>query len=379
MIYFDNASTSFPKVPDIGKVLEEFVKQSAFNINRGNYSSSYKLEERVFEIREDVKTFFKADDDYEVVFTSGITEAINIFISGYHKDGSHILVSPMEHNAVMRTLEFYNKEGRLSYSIVDKEDMFSGNLKKYLKNNTTSIIVNHSSNVTGDVFDLSIIGRFAKENNLALMVDTAQSAGEIDIDIRENSIDYLAFTAHKGLLGLEGIGGAVISPKVKTGIKPLIYGGTGSLSDSFAMPDFYPDKLEAGTRNILGIIALGESLKYIKHIGLNKIRETKQNLRSQFLDKISNIHSFKYISLGTKETCSVLSFTNNKMDIASISDRLDSEYGICTRVGLQCSPLAHKTLNTFDNGGTLRFSFSMFNTSEEVDICINALKDILKV
>lgn len=374
MIYFDNSSTSFPKAPGIQKALDEYINNYPFNISRGNYRASYTLEEKVYNVRESIKAFFNASETSNVVFTSGVTASLNTFIRGFHKQGDHVLVSPMEHNAVMRPLEAMRKDGTITYTVIDKDDIFTGNIKKYIKPNTTSLIVNHASNVTGDVIDINALGIEAKRCGLAFAVDSAQSAGEINIDAR--NIDFLAFTAHKGLLSLQGIGGAVISKGVETRIKPLVFGGTGSRSSSFEMPNFLPDKFEAGTGNIPGIIALGEGINYINTVTLDRIHEHKIALRDEFIKGVSEIDNFEVVSLQNNDFVGVVSLIHKNKDLAEISNSLDRNFNICTRVGLHCAPLLHRTLGTFEKGGTLRFSFSYFNTSSEVKECILALKTL---
>lgn len=374
MIYFDNSSTSFPKAPGIQKALDEYINNYPFNISRGNYRASYTLEEKVYNVRESIKAFFNAPETSNVVFTSGVTAALNTFIRGFHKQGDHVLVSPMEHNAVMRPLEAMRKDGTITYTVIDKDDIFTGNIKKYIKPNTTSLIVNHASNVTGDVIDINALGIEAKRYGLAFAVDSAQSAGEINIDAR--NIDFLAFTAHKGLLSLQGVGGAIISKGVETRIKPLVFGGTGSRSSSFEMPDFLPDKFEAGTGNIPGIIALGEGINYINTVTLDRIHAHKIALCDEFIKGVSEIDNFEVVSLQNNDFVGVVSLVHKNKDLAEISNSLDRNFNICTRVGLHCSPLLHMTLGTFEKGGTLRFSFSYFNTSSEVKECILALKTL---
>ena len=382
MIYLDNASSSFPRAPGIASALEDYLKSGIGNIGRGQYRSAYDLEEKVMLAREAVAAFFNAPKSSAVVFSSGGTASLNLFLKGFLKKGDHVIVSPLEHNAVMRPLDELRAKGVVEYSIApvapDKGGVVEANgLEALIRPNTKAVVCNHASNVSGSVQDIEAIGRIAHEHDLAFCVDSCQSAGCIEIDVRKMHIDFLAFTGHKGLLGLPGIGGAVISG---IEVDPLICGGTGSLSDSFVMPGFLPDRFEAGTQNIPGILSLGCGIDHISSVGLDKVRSHKQELRKRFIDLIAKGRLAEFVSVvgnDDVENVGIVSISVKSHDIASIANVLDRKYGICTRVGLQCAPLAHKSLGTFANGGTIRFSFSHFNTVKEVDAVVAALSEVV--
>ncbi len=378
-IYLDNASSSYPRSPLIKAMMDEYLESGVGNIGRGQYASAYSLEEKVFEAREALSSFFNAPDPSSIVFSAGGTASLNLFLKGYLKEGDHVIVSPLEHNAVMRPLEDLRNKGLVEYSAMPcrKGVADPSALEKLIRSNTRAIVCNHASNVSGSVQDIDAIGRVANDCGLVFCVDSCQSAGCIGIDVQRMNINFLAFTGHKGLLGLPGIGGAVISGLE---IEPLICGGTGSVSSSFDMPKFAPDRFEAGTQNIPGILSLKCGVDFINSVGLENIRKHKQELRNHFLNLIANSRISEFVSVAgsdSVENSGIVSISVKSHDAASVADDLDRKFGICTRVGLQCAPLAHKTLGTFDAGGTIRFSFSYFNTIDEVEYAVGALEEII--
>ena len=287
MIYFDNGSTSFPKAPGVAEAVGEFLQNGAFNINRGNYQEAYDLEEKVLETREMLLSLFHAEKHAEVIFTPGITYSLNYFIKGFLKPGSHVLVSGMEHNAVVRPLKQLEEEG-IEWEIVaadGKGKVKAADFAGAIKENTRAVIVNHASNVCGTMAPIREIGKICREKGVVFVVDTAQSAGTLDIDFENDFIDFLAFTGHKGLLGPQGIGGFLIRKELAERITPLIAGGTGSISDQLEMPAFLPDRFESGTMNLPGIIGLHAALKYLQEKGIEKIHEKKMELTAYFLNQ----------------------------------------------------------------------------------------------
>ena len=378
-IYFDNSSISFPKAPNVGRAMGEFIENGAFNINRGSYEGAYEAGSAVLDTREMLKDLFNAPDSKNVVFTPSVTYSLNYFIKGFLKPNDHVLVTSVEHNAVMRPL-VQMKELGLEFDVVpcDEEGSITADdFRKYIKENTKAIITTHASNVCGTIIPIEEIGALCKEKGLVYAVDTAQTAGILNIDMQKANIDFLAFTGHKGLLGPQGIGGFISSDKLEGLIYPIISGGTGSLSDSEEMPDFLPDRFESGTLNLPGIIGLHQALVYLKEAGIDNMRNEKMEITKYFLDKVKEIEGAKVAGKKTVEgRLGVVSIDFEGFDNSIVSFYLSSKYKIMTRVGMHCAPRAHQTLNTFPQG-TVRFSFSHFNTKEEVDICIDAIKTIL--
>lgn len=378
-IYFDNSSTSFPKAPNVGKAMGEFIENGAFNINRGSYEGAYEAGSAVLDTREMLKDLFNAPNSKNVVFTPSVTYSLNFFIKGFLKRGDHVLVTSVEHNAVMRPLVQMEKLG-VEFDVVQCDEegsVTADDFRSYIKENTKAIITTHASNVCGTIIPIEEIGALCKEKGLVYAVDTAQTAGILNIDMQKSNIDFLAFTGHKGLLGPQGIGGFVASDKLEGLIDPVISGGTGSLSDSEEIPTFLPDRFESGTLNLPGIIGLHQALIYLKEAGIDNMRNEKMEITKYFLDQVKEIEGVRIAGKKTVEgRLGVVSIDFEGFDNSIVSFYLSNKYNIMTRVGMHCAPRAHKTLKTFPQG-TVRFSFSHFNTKEEVDICIDAIKTIL--
>ena len=378
-IYLDNASTSFPKPSSVSKMMFDFINQYGTNINRGGYSKAYETADIVFETREQLANMFNFHDCKNVIFTSNVTTSLNILLKGYLKNGDHVLVSDMEHNAVMRPLVQLTSEGVTFDRIPcnNKGELLLNEVSPLIKENTKAIIMTHASNVCGTVLPIKEVGDICKDNNLKFFVDSAQTAGIFPIDMKEMNIDALAFTGHKGLLGPQGIGGFIISDELANEMTPLISGGTGSLSHTEEIPNFLPDKFEAGTLNLPGILGLHGALNYLEKVGIDSIREKELKLTDIFIKGIQEMDKVKLIGkTSTNGRVSVISIQPKEKDPALVSYELDSIYGIMTRVGLHCAPNAHKTLNTYPTG-TIRFSFSHFNTEEEILYALDSLRRII--
>ncbi|RKD21609.1 cysteine desulfurase family protein [Caminicella sporogenes DSM 14501] len=379
-VYLDNGATSFPKAPGVAESMIYYINNVGCNINRGAYDTSYEAENVVFETRELICKLFNFDKPENVIFTKNITESLNILIKGLIKKGDHVIVSSMEHNAVMRPINSLVKKG-VEFSRVMCDEfgrLKSEDIKKYIKENTKAVIMTHSSNVCGTVLDLEEVGKICRERNIKFIIDSAQTAGFLDLDYKKLGADAVAFTGHKGLLGPQGIGGFIINDNLVSEMESLIEGGTGSLSEYELQPDYMPDKFEAGTLNIPGIYGLNAALKYLNKEGLEAIREKELYLVKHFLEKINNIEGIRLVGKNDiKDRTGVVSIDFKNHDNAEISYRLYKEFGIKTRCGLHCAPSAHKTLKTFPNG-TVRFSFSHFNTVGEVNYTVDSIMRCLK-
>lgn len=379
-IYFDNGSTSWPKAPGVAGAMAELLENGAFNINRGTYAGAYEVEGIVLDTREQLARLFGGRDSRYAIFTPGITYSLNYFIKGFLKKGSHVLVSGLEHNAVMRPLEQMKQWG-VSYDIVPVDE--EGNLRVetfegMIRKETEAVIVTHASNVCGTVVPIAEIGKLCRSRELFFAVDTAQSAGMLTIDMEKCGIDFLAFTGHKGLLGPQGIGGFLISERLAGQMDAYIAGGTGSQSNSFLQPESLPDKYESGTMNLPGIIGLHAALEYLEKTGIDAIHEKKMYLTEYFLKKVKEIPGVRIVGRkDTKNRVAVVSLDFQTEDNAVAAFTLEQEYGIMTRVGLHCAPAAHRSLHTFPQG-TVRFAFGMNNTAEEIDCCVEGIERIVK-
>lgn len=379
-VYLDNAATSYPKAPGVGEAVKHFIDDIGCNIKRGVYKSSLSAEEIVFDTREQICRLFNFDKAENVIFTQNITQSLNFLMKGFLKRGDHCIVSSMEHNAVMRPLAQLNAEGvefsRIqcdSFGRLNPED-----ITEQIKSNTKAVIMTHASNVCGTVLPIYDVGKICKEKGIRFIVDSAQSAGTLELDWKRLNADAIAFTGHKGLLGPQGIGGFVVSDEMANEMSPYITGGTGSFSDSEEQPEHLPDKFESGTPNIPGIFGLNMALKYVFSIGTENIRLNEMKLTDAFISEVSDIKGVMLAGLeGTTGRTAVVSLDFKDWDNAEIAYILDKEYGIATRCGLHCAPSAHKTLGTFPQG-TVRFSFSHFNTMEEIRYTVDAINRIIK-
>lgn len=380
-IYLDNASTTFPKPEQVTKSVMEYMMGSGANINRGCYESAYDVEELVFETRELLCELFHGSDCRNVIFTKNVTESLNVILKGFLKEGDHVLVSSMEHNAVMRPLVQLEKNGCSFTRILCEEDgaLQMDDLDAYVRENTRAVVMMHASNVCGTVMPLKDMGEFCQRNNLKFIVDCAQTAGVFDVDMQEMKIDALAFTGHKGLLGPQGIGGFILTDEMVKIIEPLIVGGTGSISHTEEIPEFMPDRFESGTMNLPGIIGLREGLLWLKEQGMDAVRNHELQLTERFLDGLVKLEENGHIRIVGKRDCNnrtgVISIQTLKKELSEVAYELDAKFGIMTRVGLHCAPSAHKTLGTYPTG-TIRFSFGWSNTEEEVDVTLKALEEI---
>ena len=377
-VYLDNGATSFPKAPGVAESMSDYILNIGTNVNRGAYSSSYKAENIVYETRELLCELFKFNKPENVVFTKNITESMNVLIKGLLKDNDHVIVSSMEHNAVMRPLNSLNKVEYTKVICDETGELNIEDVEKAIKTNTKAIIMTHASNVCGTILDLEKVGQVCKKHNLFFIIDSAQTAGFLNLDFQKLNADAIGFTGHKSLLGPQGIGGFIVNDRMNKEMFSFIQGGTGSLSDTEIQPDYMPDKFEAGTLNIPGIYGLNASLKYLLELGIDKIREKEIKLLDRFLDGVLNIENIKVIGKTTSNNrTGILSIDFIKDDNGMISHELSKEYGIMTRSGMHCAPSAHKTLGTFPQG-TVRFSVSHFTTMVEIDYTIDCINKIVK-
>lgn len=381
-IYFDHAATTFPKPDTVSENIYHYIKEQGCNINRGCYNQAYQIEEQVYETRKMVCELFHGEDYKNVIFTRNVTESLNVILKGFLKSGDHVIVSSMEHNAVMRPLVQLEKKGiSFSRAICEPDGSLKiERLEECLRNNTKAVIMTHASNVCGTILPIEEVGKFCQKNHLKFVVDSAQTAGILEIDMEKMNIDALAFTGHKGLMGPQGIGGFLITKEMAQQIEPLITGGTGSISDQEETPIFLPDRFEAGTLNIPGILGLSAGLEWLKKTGMDKIRQKEQMLTKQFLTGLKEIDDDRTkIRIVGKEgiegRTGVVSIQTKTKEIAQAAYELDERYGIMTRVGLHCAPSAHKTLGTYPIG-TIRFSFGFWNTLEEVEFAVHALQEM---
>lgn len=377
MIYFDNAATTLHKPHEVIEAVVHAMT-TAGNASRGTHTGSLAASRTVYETRKKIADFFHCSRADHVIFTSNSTEALNIAICGTLGKGDHIISTDLEHNSVLRPLYHLEEQGAsLTFLSANKKGCIDyDDFKRSIKPNTKAIVCTHASNLTGNVLDIERIGRIAKAHNLLFIVDASQSAGCIEINMETMNIDILCFTGHKGLLGPQGTGGLCIHESVE--IRPFKHGGSGIHSYEKGQPQAYPARLEAGTLNSHGIAGLCAAINYINTITIPVIAKKEQELLWHFYKGICNIPEIHiYGDFDTKERAAILSLNIEGYDSGTVSDLLSQEYDIATRPGAHCAPRMHQALGTTETGA-VRFSFSSFNTMEEVETAIQALKELVK-
>ncbi len=376
MVYLDNAATSWPKPEGVLKAMERAIIEFGSNPGRGNHQGVLGASRVVFRTRELLAELFKVTDPNRIIFTANATYAINIGIKGILKPGDHVITSAMEHNSVWRPLKYLERSGIiLEVMPCDNQGLLDpASIKKAIKRNTKLIVTTHASNVTGGIFPVSEIGKIAREHGIIYMVDAAQTAGVVPIDVEKMSIDLLAFPGHKGLLGPQGTGGLYVGPGVE--MEPLIQGGTGSSSELEVQPDVLPDKFESGTLNTVGIAGLGAGVEYIISQGIDKIRSREAELCAKLVEGIQDIPKIKiYGPQNQFEKAPVVSINFGQVDANEVGFILDRAFKIAVRTGLHCAPQAHHTIGTIKQG-TVRFSPSSFNLDKDITSAVQALKEI---
>ena len=379
MIYFDNAATSWPKPPGVAEAMTHYLNEIGANPGRAGHRLAVEAARVVYGAREEIATLFNAPDSLRVVFGANVTEAINLALRGLLRPGDHIITSSMEHNSVMRPLRALEREGVQVTVVPCSPDgrLDPADVEQALRPNTVMIALNHASNVVGTLLPVAEVGRIARRRNVLLLVDAAQTGGAYPIDVRADTIDLLAFTGHKSLYGPMGTGGLVIGERVDVQrIEPLRRGGTGSRSEREEQPEFLPDKCESGTPNAVGLAGLGAGLRWVMERSVANIRAHEMALTQQLIDGLRDIASVTvYGSLDASRQTATVSFNIAGIEPSEVGLRLDDEYAVLCRVGLHCAPAAHKTLGTFPVG-TVRFGLGVFNTAQEVETALEAVRQL---
>jgi cysteine desulfurase / selenocysteine lyase len=377
MIYLDNAATSFPKPERVYDEINKCMREYCANPGRGGHSMSICSGKAVLEARETICSFFNIRNTMQLVFTKNATEALNIGIKGYLNPGDHVITTCMEHNSVIRPLNTMERDNGVSISIIKGNEfgeINSEDIRKAIKPNTKLIVSTLSSNVNGVIMPVIKIGKIAKENGIAFLLDASQGAGTIEIDVQEMNIDMLAFPGHKSLLGPQGIGGLYINEQIK--LKSIYQGGTGSNSENLYQPEIMPDLLESGTLNTPGIIGLRYGIDFINSFGLENIKIYKYLLIKKLHEGLESLKGITvYSKNDTNNNSGIAAFNFNGVDSTEVSFVLDKAFQIASRAGLHCAPLAHETLGTLSKG-IVRLSVGCFNTIDEIDFTINSLKEI---
>ena len=376
MIYLDNAATTLKKPDCVVDAVTNALCHMG-NSSRGTHDSSLKSARAVFSARLSLAKLFNAPGPEQVVFTQNSTEALNIAISGLFSKGDHVITTDLEHNSVLRPLYRLEDEGVITLSVVpaDKQGRVDyADFARLIRKETRTIVCTHASNLTGNVVDLEQVGIIAKTHDLYLVVDASQTAGAYPIDMEKMGISVLCFTGHKGLMGPQGTGGLCVAKGVD--IRPFKVGGSGVQSYGRTHPEEMPTRLEAGTLNGHGIAGLGAGADFILETGIDTIRDHEITLAKRFYEGVNNLPGVTvYGDFSNWNRTAVVTLNIGDYDSGAVSDALEEDYGIATRPGAHCAPRMHHALGTAEQGA-VRFSFSWFNTVEEVDAAIQAVKEL---
>jgi cysteine desulfurase family protein len=377
-IYFDNAATSWPKPSAVPAALVDYFGEAGGNPGRSGHRMSVAAARIVENVREGLAGLFNVSDPSRIIFTHNATHALNMALYGLLKRGDHVVTTSVEHNSVMRPLRHLESRG-IEVTVVPgcsfdgTQDIQS--LERAIRPGTTRLLVTtHASNVTGTLTPVADLAAIARKHGILYLVDGAQTAGAIPIDVEKIGLDMLAFTGHKALLGPTGTGGLYIREGIE--LTPLIRGGTGSDSAHEIQPQFMPDAYESGTLNLAGIAGLGAALRFLSELGIEAVSAHERSLIKQFLSGVSDIRGIRvYGTAEADSKCGVVSFNVEGALPSEVGLLLDQSFGTMARTGLHCAPAAHRTLGTFP-AGTVRFSFGWFNTPDEVEAALKALREI---
>lgn len=375
MIYMDNAATTMHKPQAVIDAVAAAMG-SMGNAGRGANEASLSASRVIYDTRDKLCRFFGAEDARRIVFTNNSTESLNIAIKGLLNSGDHVITTMLEHNSVLRPLYEMEKQGvKLTIIKSDGKGMFDlRDMEEAILPETKMIICTNGSNLTGNYIDIEKVGELAHNRGLLFVVDASQTAGVFPIDVQRMHVDVLCFTGHKGLLGPQGIGGMYVREGLA--IRPLKSGGSGVQTYSKTHPAEMPTALEAGTLNGHGIAGLGAAIDYLNEVGIDTVREKEQRLMRKFYDGVKEIPGVKlYGDFDTFNRCAIVTLNIGDYDSSEVSDELLTEYGISTRPGGHCAPLMHEALGTVEQGA-VRFSFSHYNTDEEVDTAISAIREL---
>ncbi len=375
MIYLDNAATTIRKPQTVIDAVASAMC-SMGNAGRGVNDASLGAARTIYEAREKLARLFHAEQPKQIAFTSNSTESLNIAVKGTLVPGDHVITTALEHNSVLRPLYELEKTG-VELTILDSDRLGRINYEDFhqeIRENTKAIVCTHGSNLTGNLIDIRRVGQIAAKRGLLLIVDASQTAGVFPIDVQKMHIDILCFTGHKGLLGPQGTGGLYVRPGLA--VRPFKSGGSGVQTYSKSHPAEMPTALEAGTLNGHGIAGLSAAADYLLETGIDAVRIREQELMDRFYKGVRDIPGVTvYGDFTSMERCAIVTLNIGDYDSSEVSDELLMTYGISTRSGGHCAPLMHQALGTAEQGA-VRFSFSHYNTEEEVDIAIRAVREL---
>ena len=377
MIYLDNSATTYPKPKTVIDSFNQSFYRYGANAGRGFYNMAIDTTEQIFNVRKKLCNFFDCDSPENVVFTYNCTTSLNIAIKGIAKKGGHFIISDLEHNSVLRTVEKLKKDGVCDYSIAQVGCNSVRTLRNFsdcIRKDTIAIICTGASNVFGIITPYKKLAQLAHKNKLLFILDAAQIGGVIPVSVTKDNIDILCCAGHKSLYGPTGTGVMIINDNID--MNTIIEGGTGSNSVLAAQPDIIPDRFESGTPNVQGIIALGYGLDFVNRIGVDKIYNHEQKLIRYLNENLEKLNSISLYNVSYENYAPILSFNITNMHSEEVAQKL-SEYNIAVRAGLHCAPLAHKKMGTIESG-TVRISPSIFTQKKDIDFLIKCVRKIAK-
>lgn len=375
MIYLDNAATTMRKPKRVIDAVAAAMG-SMGNAGRGANDASLSASRVIYDTRDKLAKLFHAEDARQIVFTNNSTESLNIALKGLLEPGDHVITTMLEHNSVLRPLyELREKGVKLTILESDPKGNFSlEDMEKAILPETKLIVCTNGSNLTGNYVDIEKVGELAHRHELLFVVDASQTAGVFPIDVQDMHVDVLCFTGHKGLLGPQGTGGMYVRRGLS--IRPLKTGGSGVQTFSKTHPVEMPTALEAGTLNGHGIAGLGAAVDYLEETGIDTIRAKEQALAKRFYEGVKEIPGIRfYGDFDSWDRCPIVTLNIGDYDSSEVSDELLTQYGISTRPGGHCAPLMHEAFGTVEQG-SVRFSFSHYNTEEEIDTAIQAVREL---
>ncbi|MBB6634046.1 aminotransferase class V-fold PLP-dependent enzyme [Cohnella thailandensis] len=378
IIYLDNAATSWPKPPSVQEAMETCMREAAANPGRGSHRMAVQASRVLFEGRKQLAKLFRIANPNDIAFTLNTTHSLNTALQGWLKPGDHVITTALEHNSIRRPLEALRRKIGIQITYAESNSLGvldAGAIEREIRPNTTLIAVTHSSNLLGTITPVGEIGQIARRRGVKLLVDAAQSAGVLDIDVEAMGIDMLAFPGHKGLMGPQGTGGLYLHPDLE--LEPLMHGGTGSASESPEQPSTRPDRYEAGTPNTVGIAGLTEGVKFVLDQTPAQIHRRELELTRKLMEGLSEINGVTLLGPGIHtERTAIVSYLLDNVDPAAVAFQLDRQYGIAVRAGFHCTPLGHQTIGTTDTGA-VRASPGYFTTESDIVSLIDATRELV--
>jgi cysteine desulfurase family protein len=378
-IYLDCAATTRYKPPQVYKAVLNYATQIGVSHSRGTYQSGIAANQMIYELRSQLAKLFQVPRSERILFTKNATEALNMALKGYLQTNDHVILSSLEHNAVIRPLNQLKKERAIEYTMISANSQGRLNpyeFEKAIQPKTKLICLVHASNVTGTINPVEEVGNICSKHGIAFLVDATQTAGSVPINVQTMKIDFLAFTGHKSLMGPPGTGGLIVSPQIK--LNSFLEGGTGSNSDKEEQPEIWPDKFESGTLNYWGLSGLKAGVDFILKKGVATIRLKEEQLVAYFLSELKALSKIRIYGLPSgleHQRVPIVSLNIEGQDPSAVGYELDQNYQIMVRVGLHCAPLAHRTIGSYPQG-TIRFSFGYYNTVSDIRKAVEALKII---